>query len=1021
MADRYWVGGAGTWDATTTTNWSATSGGASGASAPTSVDNVIFNTLSNGVAYAVTVGTNANALDITIAGPATGNVTITMGATAVINCYGSWTNAATGVAFSATAGCLLVLASSTTGRTFTTNAVTLSSVSIITNQVGGGWTLGGALTFTGTLAFQAGSFDTGNYNINCGIVQTTVTSVRSVTLGTSTLTITAATPWIFSTTTNLTFSGASSTIICSNASPTFAGGGLTYGTVNFTSTSGDSITTISGVNTFTNLNQTSPSSLRRLLLLGSNQTVTGTLTLGAANAYNARVQVQSQGVGSTITLTVATIATLSDVDFRDITAAGASGTWSGTRLGNSLGNTNITFVAGKTVYWNLVAGGVWSSNAWATSSGGAVATANFPLAQDTAIIEDTGLTAGNTITINSSWGLGTLNCTRTAAWTYAGTGLNIYLDFTITSVTTVTNAGNQNFLGRSTQTITTNGVSLAGGLIITNIGSTVVLNGNLTTPAASTTTLSFGTLDLAGFTLTTGLFSSSNSNVRAVTSGAGSFTLTGNNATLWQTGTATNLTYTTIPTVNATYSGAIGTRTFSVAGLLDRINLNITAGTDTITPSSTFLVDNYNFTGFAGTLTNIATNIYGNLTLSTGMTVSAGGNAFTFVATSGTKTITSNGKTMDFPVTFNGAGGTFQLQDAMTVGSTRTTTLTNGTLDLNNLTLTTGVFVSSSTNTRTLAFGTGKIVISALNATIWNTDGSQNFIVTGTSRVEISGAGTGGQTRGIFSGGNGGTETNTPNFYITAGADNVSFAGSGRKYGTVDFSNSGTSTFTGNFQSTDWTFTVYGNLVLTASVAGITTSSTFTGPITFGSTSGTKSVTSAAQTYPVPLTFNGVGGTWLCTDALTTSSTLTLTNGTLQSGSYLITCTTFTSTGSGTRSINLSNGSIILTGAGAAWTTSGTNFSAGANDVIYLNGASAQTFAGGGFTFGNLAIDGSGVKTITGNNTFFNIVNTVSPASVTFAASSTNTFSNFNLNGTSGNLVTLRSTVPGTQYTLVKV
>ena len=28
MADRYWVGGAGTWDATTTTNWSATSGGA---------------------------------------------------------------------------------------------------------------------------------------------------------------------------------------------------------------------------------------------------------------------------------------------------------------------------------------------------------------------------------------------------------------------------------------------------------------------------------------------------------------------------------------------------------------------------------------------------------------------------------------------------------------------------------------------------------------------------------------------------------------------------------------------------------------------------------------------------------------------------------------------------------------------------------------------------------------------------------------------------------------------------------
>lgn len=38
MADRYWVGGSGSWNATTTTNWSATSGGLGGASAPTSAD-----------------------------------------------------------------------------------------------------------------------------------------------------------------------------------------------------------------------------------------------------------------------------------------------------------------------------------------------------------------------------------------------------------------------------------------------------------------------------------------------------------------------------------------------------------------------------------------------------------------------------------------------------------------------------------------------------------------------------------------------------------------------------------------------------------------------------------------------------------------------------------------------------------------------------------------------------------------------------------------------------------------------
>lgn len=42
MAARYWVGGAGTWDGTSTTHWAATSGGTSGASAPTATDNVVF-------------------------------------------------------------------------------------------------------------------------------------------------------------------------------------------------------------------------------------------------------------------------------------------------------------------------------------------------------------------------------------------------------------------------------------------------------------------------------------------------------------------------------------------------------------------------------------------------------------------------------------------------------------------------------------------------------------------------------------------------------------------------------------------------------------------------------------------------------------------------------------------------------------------------------------------------------------------------------------------------------------------
>ena len=42
MANRFWVGGSGTWDASTTTNWSATTGGAGGASVPVPLDYAVF-------------------------------------------------------------------------------------------------------------------------------------------------------------------------------------------------------------------------------------------------------------------------------------------------------------------------------------------------------------------------------------------------------------------------------------------------------------------------------------------------------------------------------------------------------------------------------------------------------------------------------------------------------------------------------------------------------------------------------------------------------------------------------------------------------------------------------------------------------------------------------------------------------------------------------------------------------------------------------------------------------------------
>jgi hypothetical protein len=53
MADRYWVGGTGTWDGSNTANWSTSSGGSGGASVPTSADAVIFNSSSGGATVTI--------------------------------------------------------------------------------------------------------------------------------------------------------------------------------------------------------------------------------------------------------------------------------------------------------------------------------------------------------------------------------------------------------------------------------------------------------------------------------------------------------------------------------------------------------------------------------------------------------------------------------------------------------------------------------------------------------------------------------------------------------------------------------------------------------------------------------------------------------------------------------------------------------------------------------------------------------------------------------------------------------
>jgi hypothetical protein len=773
MADRYWVGGSGTWDAATTTNWAATSGGAGGASAPTELDNVIFDANSNvGTgAFTVTVtGTSvapAACLDFSTGGAGgalDGVMTIaTIAQNTFIDVYGSLTFPATNLSLTTIgSNSSFRFKATTTGKTVTTNGINIGNFAFIFDGVGGEWTLGSAyLTTVTTRGINVinGTFNTGNYNLTMGPLNVGQVGTQTINLGSSTFTsgASAVTPINFAETAGLTFNAGTSQITCSGASPTFTGGGQTFYNVSFTSAANGTVT-INGANTFNDLTFTSRGADgARGIIFGANQTVSGTLTLGSANTAVRRYQIQSDTIGTQRTITLnGTLATLADVDFRDIATAGTVGTWTGTRLGNGLGNSGITFDAAKDVYWNLAAGGNWSNNGWALSSGGAVSTSNFPLAQDKAIIENTGLNTSATITFDIRWWVGELDMsTRSNAMTLAN-GIvlpRFYKNVTLSSAVTMTGTSAWQFVGQgTTQILDVNTATFVPPINIDSPSGTLQLAEN--TACSATVTLTGGTLDLNDFDLTCDRFSSTNSNTRVIAFGTGNITVTGNDATIWQGGILTNFSYTGTPTVNCTYSGSTGTRAVANGGTAgsesNAISFNVSAGSDIFTIGSAALsaTKNLNFTGFTGTLSNTVFRIFGNLVISSGMTCTAGTNVITFAATSGTQQITTNGNaTIDFPITQNEVGGTVQLQDNLTMGSTRTFTLTAGTLDLNDNTLNCGLFNSNNTNTRTLDFGTdGKMEVIGTSFTV-NPSG---LTMSGTGIVSMDSA-----TAKTFAGGGG--------------------------------------------------------------------------------------------------------------------------------------------------------------------------------------------------------------------------------------------------------------------------
>jgi hypothetical protein len=459
------------------------------------------------------------------------------------------------------------------------------------------------------------------------------------------------------------------------------------------------------------------------------------------------MQISSDTFNTTRTLTCAAVS-LTDTDFRDITIAGVASPATGTRLGDCKGNSGITFPAAKTVYYIQTGSNNWGGSSWSLTSGGSVLNAAFPLAQDTAVFDAATYPAsGSTTTINSNYNIGTIDMSlRTSNTMTLATGSTnpvIYGNWIGgTGITNSSTVGNGViFSGRTTQQITSAGSIFSRTLTINSPSGSVTLQDALTVGTSSTTTLTQGTLDLQSYTLSTGLFNASNSNTRTIAFGTGQISCTGT-GTVWDTSTVTGLTTTGTQVVNVTSVGSTAI-TVSTGALSEAnsISYNFTGGTYGLSflAASNHSARNVDFTGYAGTLgaTGVNATIYGNLKFSTGMTLTAGANSWAFSATSGIQQITTNAKTLDFALNFSGVGGTFQLQDALTMGSTRIAQLTNGTLDLNGKTLTVGSTFQTATGTKNLTFNGGTLVCPAATTTAFN-----NAVPTGFTTTAGTGTGT---------------------------------------------------------------------------------------------------------------------------------------------------------------------------------------------------------------------------------------------------------------------------------------
>lgn len=546
-----------------------------------------------------------------------------------------------------------------------------------------------------------------------------------------------------------------------------------------------------------------------------------------------------------------------------------------------------------------------------------------------------------------------------------------------TSSDTVTADSNSGASATATITGTT---ALASSITINK--SDFILLHNAGSTVSGTVTLTTGQINTNGQTCSWGIFRSNNANTRTITMGATTLTLTTASQTVWATNNSTGFTFScasatvicnaTTQSVAMVSTQTIGTltmsgaaATFTTGGTVT--NMNFT-GSGTATISSALVTTNFNRTGTASTGDTLT--IAGSLTTSGNFTLAGQSTTNRLLVQSsvlGTRrTITNTSSTP--------AWSYVDIQDTGLSSAYNASAITGNSGDCGNnlnITFTTGA-------TQNLTMSTNK---NWNDVTIW------------TSRIPLP-------------------QDDITATAWTGGTLTVNMPRMGRN---MDFSAAtGSCTL-----STGAAFTGFGSYILGSAV---TISGGGNG---FLRGSGTHTITMAGKSFGSQITVSArTGGSYALNDAFSTSSTGTF-EGVLVTNNYNITGTILSFSG-------LTAGSTIGTSVISCTATTNSTVFTGSATISFSTATVAVTTTatvtrsvqlnGGSYGTVDISIAGStGIIVINSSNTIDRLLfaDASNARTLQFNNGTTNTINTWDVDGTSGKKMSIRSSTPGSTYTIV--